>query len=82
MKKSGKSTPSGTNSMSSNNISSDNAAKEEEEDMKNEDELVNIFEVMSQASNHQSIKSISAISMATNISLRCLSYLPRQAKSL
>lgn len=56
----------------------------EDDDLKNqqEDELVNIFEVMSQASNHQSIKSISAISMATNISLRCLSYMPKQASSL
>lgn len=45
--------------------------------MKGDDELVNIFEVMSQASNHQSIKSISAISMATSISLRCLKYQPR-----
>lgn len=63
--------------MSSNNISRDDA-QDDEEDLKNRnDELVNIFEVMSQASNHQSIKSISAIAMATNISQRCLSYMPR-----
>ncbi|CAK87816.1 unnamed protein product (macronuclear) [Paramecium tetraurelia] len=82
MKRSGHSTPSGTNSMSSNNITSQGDQKEDDEELNNEDELVNIFEVMSQASNHQSIKSISAISMATQISLRCLKYMPRQAKSL
>ncbi|CAD8195012.1 unnamed protein product [Paramecium octaurelia] len=82
LKKSGQSTPSGTNSMSSNNITSQAEGKIEDDDLKNDDELVNIFEVMSQASNHQSIKSISAISMATHISIRCLKYLPRQAKSL
>ncbi|CAD8191885.1 unnamed protein product [Paramecium pentaurelia] len=82
MKRSGHSTPSGTNSMSSNNITSQGDQQEDDGELNNDDELVNIFEVMSQASNHQSIKSISAISMATNISLRCLKYLPRQAKSL
>lgn len=38
--------------MSSNNVSRDVAVDDEEELQNRNDELVNIFEVMSQASNH------------------------------
>jgi hypothetical protein len=50
--------------------------------MVQEDELKNIFEVMSQASNQQSVKSVSAIALATNISIRCKDYMPKQAATL
>lgn len=68
-------TPSGSNSMKSNNFSRMDKDGEEEK-LEQEDELNNIFEVMSQASNQQSVKSISAISLATNISIRCRKYMP------
>ena len=76
-------TPSNSNSMSSNNFSGQNV-DDDEEDLHQieDDELANIFEVMSQASNNQTIKSISAISMATNISKRCAKYVPEQASTL
>lgn len=69
-------TPSGSNSMNSNNFSIMDG-KDEEENMVQEDELKNIFEVMSQASNQQSVKSVSAIALATNISIRCKRYMPK-----
>jgi hypothetical protein len=74
-------TPSGSNSMNSNNFSIMDG-KDEEDNMVQEDELKNIFEVMSQASNQQSVKSVSAIALATNISIRCRQYMPKQASSL
>lgn len=70
--------------MSSNNLSGEEDEDEQDDlnQQEKEEDLMNIFEAMSQASNQQSIKSMSAIAMATSISKKALGYVPGQVVTL